>query len=220
MPDAPRLKPAAISSRGRCRTAAPQRLVRHSGCCPRPGGTRQYFVRGSRRDGGAAGARCSMVSTASAHLTRQSRRMREQGIERLMPAGRQLPAGIHPTRPDQRRQDPQRRDGRDPIRPRRRRPPQDGPGEAEASTATCSTASCLLASPGSSTRSRTVAPGHRPGPMPEGSRPMRTNSPCQFMADLAALSAAGRPSDPDATITAHWSDRDQAVASRLAAGAV
>jgi Domain of unknown function (DUF5911) len=43
-----------------------------------------------------------------------------RGVRRRpQPAGRQLPAGIHPPRPDQRRQGPQRRADRDTIHPTR-----------------------------------------------------------------------------------------------------
>jgi Glucoamylase and related glycosyl hydrolases len=74
-----------------------------------------------------------------------------RGVRRRpRPAGRQLPAGIHPPRPDQRRQSPQRRADRDTIRAPRAAAahadaPQASPGEAEATIATRPAASfCVL----------------------------------------------------------------------------
>jgi Glycosyl hydrolases family 15 len=64
-----------------------------------------------------------------------------------------FPQGIHPSRPDQRRQNPQRRADRDPIRapraaaaPAMPTPRRPAPGEAEATIATCPAASCRMRS--------------------------------------------------------------------------
>ena len=56
---------------------------------------------------------------AAARPAQRPRPVRRGVRRRPRPAGRQLPAGIHPSRPDQRRQDPQRRADRDAIHPAR-----------------------------------------------------------------------------------------------------
>jgi hypothetical protein len=76
--------------------------------------------------------------------------VRRRVRRRPRPAGRQLPAGIHPSRPDQRGQGPQRRAHRDPIHPTDTiaaaavATPQASPGDAEATIAACPASSCLV----------------------------------------------------------------------------